>query len=130
MKGRKIKTLIKVVLIEDDAEMRNLLRTLLEIEGFQVINYTQTNEREIREALRADRPDIVLLDVHLRSVNGIDILHHIRQDENIRGLQVIMTSGMEVSQSCLDAGADGFILKPYMPSDLIDLIRERLNYSG
>lgn len=122
--------MIKVVLVEDDVEMRLLLKTLLEIEGFQAISYVQTNESEIQEALRADRPDIVLLDVHLRNINGIDILHHIRQDEIIRDLQVIMTSGMDVSQSCLDAGANGFLLKPYMPSDLINLIHERLNHSG
>jgi CheY-like chemotaxis protein len=68
-------------------------------------------------------PDVILLDVHLRRVNGLDLLTAIRQDEKTRHTGVILSSGMDVSQRCMELGANAFILKPYMPEDLLQMIR-------
>lgn len=120
----------KVVLVEDDTSMRSLLKILLEFEGLQVISYAQTNKDEIRLSLQNDSPDLLLLDVHIRDTDGIDLLRTIRQDEHLRDLRIIMTSGMDVSQRCYEAGADNFLLKPYMPEDLIYMIRQQLEHQG
>jgi len=76
------------------------------------------------QAMRLEQPEAVLLDVHLRQFNGFELLHLIRQDEDLKDTRVIMSSGMDFSTRCLDEGADGFLLKPYMPEDLIDEIRK------
>lgn len=114
-----------VMLIEDDDTMLSLIRTLLEIEGFRVVHTDQLQELDSAlSAVRQEQPELVLLDVHLRSFNGIDLLRQIRQAEDLARLRVLMSSGMEVSHQCIQAGADDFILKPYMPDELLGKIRK------
>lgn len=114
----------KIALIEDDADMRGLLKTLLELEGFQVFAYEPEKENEVLASLQNDRPDMLLLDVHLKNANGIDLLRHIRNDGGkFRNLRVIMTSGTDIGDRCLEAGADAFLMKPYMPEELFRLIQ-------
>ena len=114
----------KVLLVEDDPTMRELLETLLGFEGYEVESvrdYTHTYER-ISEV----KPDLVLMDVYLRDSNGLDILDQVRAEEDLNEIRVIMSSGMEHSSECYQKGADDFILKPYMPDELIKRIQKLL----
>jgi len=113
-----------VLLVDDDATMRSLLKTLLEIEGFAVIAKDITGE-QILESMRQTNPDVVLMDIHLKDANGLDILHKVRQDPDLLNLRVVMTSGKALREECLAAGANGFLLKPYMPAELIAMIRQQ-----
>jgi CheY-like chemotaxis protein len=115
----------KVFLVEDDETMLSLLKTLLALEGFQVDSSNGKEQTNLLEDLRRANPEISVIDVHLRNESGIEILRKIRQDPQLKGMRVLMTSGMDVSSQCLAAGADGFLLKPYMPEDLIQSIRSR-----
>lgn len=117
----------KVLLIEDDTTMLSLLRTLLGMEGFDVAALEfDTDLDSILAFIRAEQPEAVLMDVNLRQVNGIELLKAIRKDELVHSTRVIMTSGMDVGDRCLEQGADAFILKPYMPDELIQQIRRVL----
>ena len=114
----------KVMLIEDDATMLALLAILMEMEGYEV---AQLGEGEISVAVMlVDIPDLILMDVNLEGVNGIDLLQEIRAEEKLENTRVIMSSGMDYENVCLEKGADGFILKPYMPDELIMLTKEVL----
>ncbi len=113
-----------VMLVEDDATMQAVLRTLLEIEGFQVALASDKHSLEdIVQAIRAAQPDILLLDVHLRDISGYDIVKRVRADEQIHDTRVVMSSGMDVKDQCLKAGADDFLMKPYMPDELMKKLR-------
>lgn len=115
------------MLIEDDETMLSLIHTLLELEGFQVAEIGQENSiEEIFVRVRQERPQLILLDVHLRQLNGLDLLHRLRDDEELKRVRVLMSSGMELSDQSRREGADDFILKPYMPGDLIGKIRDTL----
>lgn len=117
----------KVALLEDDAVMLSLLQTLLEYEGYQTVQMDgMGNVGDIISLLRRATPDIILLDVHLRQVNGLDLLRELRKDPAFNTVRVLVASGMELSKEAAMEGADGFILKPYMPDDLIARIRETL----
>jgi len=117
----------KLILIEDDDTMRSLLQTLLEFEGFQVLQLDGgTSLEDILSRLSRDKPDLVLLDVHLRNLSGFDLVKQMRQDEELKSIRVLMYSGMELSIQSRQAGADGFILKPFMPEDLVAKIRNTL----
>lgn len=119
--------MVKVMLVEDDITMLNLLGTLLQMEGFAVARIRQEETLDdLVATLHRETPDIVLLDIHLRQISGFDLLERIRQDGILKNLRVLMSSGMECAAECLEAGADGFILKPYMPDDLIRLIRKTI----
>jgi len=65
----------------------------------------------------------MLLDVHIREIDGLDIVRALRQDPLLAGIRVLMTSGMELQDKCLAAGANAFIMKPYMPDELIQRLR-------
>ncbi len=110
----------KVMLVEDDATMQAVLRTRLEIEGFQVAMAQARHQLdELVKSIHNERPDVLLLDVHLREISGFDVLQRIRADADIARARVIMTSGMDVKDRCMAAGADDFLLKPYMPDELM-----------
>jgi DNA-binding response OmpR family regulator len=116
----------KIALIEDDATMLNLLKILLQMEGFEVIFPTPFNEQAIVELIQLEKPDIVLMDVHLRQADGLTILSQLNQDQSIslpKNYKILMTSGEDLRDECLKAGADGFLMKPYMPDDLISWLR-------
>lgn len=117
----------KVALIEDDAVMLSLLQTLLEYEGFETVQLDGMGKvDDIVDLLRQARPDLILMDVHLRQINGLDLLRELRKDPSLQAVKVLISSGMELSSESSMEGADGFILKPYMPDDLVARIRESL----
>lgn len=114
----------KITIIEDDKTMVSLLETLLQMEGFQVATIEPDSLDGMCSKVLAEQPDLALIDVHLHDINGFDLLARIRQNESLKNMRVIMSSGMDFRTECLNQGADEFILKPYMPDDLISLIRQ------
>ena len=71
-------------------------------------------------------PDLILMDVHLRHLNGIDVLESLRKEPELDGVKVLIASGVDMTGRSLQAGADGFILKPFMPDELIEKIKNTL----
>ena len=114
----------KVMLVEDDPTMLSLLQTLLEIEGFEVAKSTDFNN--VVPEVIAHRPDVMLIDVHLLDASGFDILQAVREEEIVKNTAVIMSSGMDFSSECIQKGANDFVMKPYMPDELIEKIRKLL----
>ena len=112
-----------IMLIDDDPTMRLLLKTLLNMEGFATSEWD--GAKSIYDQIKNVRPDIVLLDVNLRGVNGIEALKEIRQDPALNQVRVIVSSGIDYTETAKKEGADEFLLKPYMPNDLINLLHEK-----
>lgn len=117
----------KIMLAEDDQTMVTLLETLLGMEGYQVVSLGVSDD--VFESVRREQPDVLLLDVHLPHVNGLDVLEQVRGDDETKDLKVVMTSGLNVEDECLESGANGFILKPYMPDDLLDILKKNIQPS-
>ncbi len=114
----------KVLIIEDDLSMRSLLKTLLEIENFQVNVLDVHNGIDLVSQIHISEPDVILMDVNLKSADGLTILRQLHQGvPEQKKYRVIMTSGEDKKQECLLAGADDFLLKPYMPADLIQKLK-------
>jgi CheY-like chemotaxis protein len=116
----------KILIVEDDSTMRTLLKTLLELEGFQVETLLCEEEPALLEQIQNQHPDVILLDVNLRYANGLDYLKGIRQNSDTQSIPVIMSSGMDMRERCMSCGASDFLMKPYMPDDLIVTIRKYL----
>ncbi len=112
----------KILLVEDDATTRALLKTLLELDGHKVSIVDP--KKDILQSVLDQRPDMLIMDVHLRSSNGIDILKAIRQQPLDWKLHILMTSGMDLREECSRAGADGFLMKPYMPDEIIRQLKK------
>lgn len=112
----------KVMLVEDDPTMLSLLDTLLGMEGYEIEKIK--NFSKVLEEIQKSEPNVVLMDVNLKEINGIELLEKIRKDKVLNGLAVIMSSGMDFSDECLAKGANDFLLKPYMPDELIEKIKK------
>lgn len=114
----------KVLLVEDDITTRDLLQTLLKLEGFNPVSYQENHEKNILDTIQSETPDIVIVDVHLKYANGLDVLRQIRQTKMFESTQIILTSGLDYSEQCYKLGANGFLQKPYMPDELLKLLKK------
>jgi CheY-like chemotaxis protein len=117
----------KIMLAEDDPTMVTLLKTLLGMEGYEVVALNMDDD--VFESVRGDRPDVLLLDVHLPNANGLDVLAQVRANVETQDLSVVMTSGLNLEFECIQSGANGFLLKPYMPDDLLNILKSNIDNS-
>jgi CheY-like chemotaxis protein len=114
--------MLKVLLADDDYTMVALLKTLLGMEGYQVATLLD-KKGDILENIRKEKPDMLLMDIFLGDRNGLEVIQRIRETADMKGLKVVMVSGIDKTEECLAAGANAFLLKPYMPEELFALLR-------
>jgi two-component system alkaline phosphatase synthesis response regulator PhoP len=112
----------KIMLVEDDPTMISLLNTLLEIEGFEVVRVVDFYN--VPQEIRQNQADLILMDVHLEEQDGVEVLTTVRADAEVGTVPIIMSSGMDLRDKCLRHGANDFLLKPYMPDELIEKIKK------
>jgi len=111
----------KVLLAEDDVTMVSLLKTLLNMEGFEVTALDA--DADVPAEVQRERPDVLLLDVHFGKQSGVEIVKAIRKNKELSSLRVVMASGLNAQEECLRGGANAFLLKPFSPDDLIRLLK-------
>ncbi len=114
----------KILIVDDDRATSTLLRTLFEIEGF--VGVVCPKPEDVLNTARRERPDVVLMDVHLAEVDSIHILKAIRADAELQTVPVIMTSGLDVREKCEANGASAFMQKPFKPSELVALVKQQM----
>ena len=112
-----------ILVIDDDADMRELFVTLLQIKGY---------EARAAACVPPDildfKPDVILLDFILSGTSGLTICKELKQNPQLRNIPVLMVSGFtDVKEKCLDAGAEAFILKPFEITSLIASINKAMN---
>jgi CheY-like chemotaxis protein len=111
----------KVLLAEDDRTMISLLKTLLNMEGYEVVALDVN--ADVPAAVHQENPDVLFMDVHMGKQSGLEIMETIRKNPEFANLRVVMTSGLNVKDECLQRGANYFLLKPFMPDDLLRLLK-------
>jgi DNA-binding response OmpR family regulator len=111
-----------IIVVDDDQIFCGLLKTVLEFEDYQVI--VEPDPDAVEAKVREVRPTLVLMDVHSEGGDTLGILRTIKTDESLRTVPIVMTSGMDRSVECLDAGANAFLLKPFRPDELIALVAD------
>jgi CheY-like chemotaxis protein len=115
----------KILLADDDFTMVSLLKTLLGMEGYTVTTLWD-KKGDILDNIRKAKPDVLLIDIYLGDRNGLDVVRQIRKTPGLSGLNIIMASGIDKTDECLAAGANDFLLKPYMPDELFKKLRNLL----
>lgn len=114
----------KVMVLEDEAVLVDLLQDLLGLEGYEVSKPESAGN--LLADLRSTRPDAVLMDVNLKGANGLELLGEIRADKELKDTFVVLSSGMDYRQESLARGADDFLMKPYMPDDLMKILNQKI----
>jgi DNA-binding response OmpR family regulator len=122
------KTMTKKVLIADDEQNIVIsLEFLLRREGFEVL--IASDGEEALTKLRAEKPDLVLLDVMMPKMNGFDVCQAIRADPDLANMRVLMLTAKgreaEVSKG-LGLGADAYMTKPFSTKELVVQVRTLL----
>jgi CheY-like chemotaxis protein len=116
----------KVLLVDDDRTTTALLKTLLELDGYDVtvvgrgVDVIPTAEKV--------QPDIVLTDYHLADMEGVEIVSNLRQHPTLSGVPIVVASGMDKSREVLAVGANEFIGKPFEPDHLPALFNKLLGH--
>jgi two-component system phosphate regulon response regulator PhoB len=117
----------KVMLVEDEASVRLLLRLTLDLGSVEIIEVSDGDTA--LERCRAERPEVVLLDWTLPGRPGIEVCRALRAEEATQDATIIMLtarSGEDERRAGLAAGADDYLSKPFSPSTLLDKLRDVL----
>ncbi len=118
--------MLKLMLIEDDQTMVTLLTTLLKLEGITVHAPSNHQIAGLISTIIEEHPQVALVDVNLGLGSGLDLVREIRRRPEIKDVHILMFSGLDRKRECLQAGADGFIQKPFMPDELLKLIHNSI----
>ncbi len=114
----------RVLLAEDEPNIAELLRFLLGRAGFEV--ETETNGSAALASALASPPAVVILDVMLPGLDGLEVLRRLRADPRGRSTRIVVLTakGQRADrQAALDGGADAFITKPFSNADLVAAVR-------
>ncbi|KQW48477.1 two-component system response regulator [Nocardioides sp. Root1257] len=114
----------RILVVDDDASLAEMLTIVLRQEGFESRMVTRGDEAV--EAFRAYRPDLVLLDLMLPGKDGIDVCKEIRAES---GVPIVMLTAKGDTVDVvvgLESGADDYVVKPFKPKELVARIRARI----
>ncbi|MEU8788714.1 response regulator [Streptomyces sp. NPDC048643] len=114
----------RVLVVDDNKVIRQLIRVNLELEGLEVV--TAADGAECLDVVHQVRPDVVTLDVVMPRLDGLRTAARLRADPRTRNLPLAIVSACtryEV-ESGLDVGVDAFLAKPFEPSELVRLVKQ------
>lgn len=110
----------KILIVDDDRTTMKLLKTLLEMDGFEV--FLAANGQSGIEMAQSTGPDILMVDFHLADMEGIELVTALRAIPAFAHTPIVVASGLNVETEALAAGADLFLIKPFEPNRLADVL--------
>jgi len=122
----------KILVVDDDTKLLNMVRRTLSYEGFDV--QTATNGQEALNKLAGQSFDVLVLDWLMPELNGIDVAEYLRDMDN--SIPILMLTARDTVQDRvkgLDSGADDYLVKPFAPAELLARLRalvRRANFGG
>jgi two-component system KDP operon response regulator KdpE len=119
---------LRVLVVEDDREIRALMQTSLAVEGFEV--QTAVSVSEAMALLQHSPRDVVVLDLGLPDGDGIELVRAVRQRQSLPILVVSARHQEAQKIALLDAGADDYLTKPFSVGELLARIRVALRHRG
>ncbi|MFB7290039.1 response regulator [Actinacidiphila glaucinigra] len=113
----------RVLVVDDNKVIRQLIRVNLELEGFEVV--TAADGAECLDVVQQVRPDVVTLDVVMPRLDGIRTAARLRSDPRTRDVRIAVVSACTQAEveSAVAAGVDAFLGKPFEPGELIRVVR-------
>ena len=116
-----------VLVVDDDPVILRLLEVNFQMEGFEVL--TAADGQEGVASAKANLPDLVVSDVMMPRVSGLELVEQLKADETTKAIPVILLSAkaqVDDIRAGLDAGADDYVTKPFEPLELVDRVNKLL----
>jgi two-component system, OmpR family, KDP operon response regulator KdpE len=117
----------RILIVDDDPQIRRVLKMTLSGQGFEVDD-ARDGEAAL-DKLRASRFDLVLLDINMPGMSGLDVCRAIRTSSEVAVIMLTVRDNEADTVEALDAGADDYVTKPFKPSELSARIRAALRRS-
>jgi two-component system, OmpR family, KDP operon response regulator KdpE len=118
----------RVLMVEDDMPLRRALRANLLAGGVEVLEAATGEEALI--VLWSDQPDMVILDLQLPGIDGLETLRHLRGFSKVPVVVLTVRDTLRDKVAALDAGADDYVTKPFETDELLARVRAHLRRSG
>jgi len=115
---------VRIIIAEDDEHIGYFIKFRLEKLGYAVT--WKADGDSALEAVREELPDLVLLDIMMPGLNGVQVLEQMKKDEAMKDIPVVMLSGKSGEDDivkCLEAGAEDYVVKPFKPAELMARIQ-------
>ena len=114
----------KILVVDDEPQIRRVLRTTLTSQGYTVVEAREGDEA--LEQVRSERPDLILLDVNMPGISGLQTCREIRSSSDIPIIMLTVRNSEPDKVQALDAGADDYVVKPFGSEELMARIRAAL----
>ncbi len=118
----------KTILIVEDNELNmKLFQDLLEAHGYDTLQ--TRNGKDAFAMAKAEKPDLILMDIQLPEVSGLEVTKWIKEDDNIKAIPVIAVTAFAMKgdeQKILDGGCEDYIAKPISVANFLDTVQKYL----
>jgi two-component system alkaline phosphatase synthesis response regulator PhoP len=118
----------RILIVDDEPKITQLVRDYLERSGFAVV--TARDGREAVMRARTDRPDLIVLDLGLPDLDGLDVTRQLRRDSQVPIIMLTARDGEADRVAGLELGADDYVTKPFSPRELVARVRAVLRRQG
>jgi len=117
----------RILVVDDDPQIRRVLRTALVAQGYEAVD--ARNGEEAIERLREEKPDLVILDMNMPRMNGLETCRIVRTTSDVPIIMLTVRDTEADKIEALDAGADDYVTKPFSSPELLARIRAALRRS-
>jgi len=114
----------RILVVDDDPQIRRIMRVTLTSAGYEIEDAKSGEEALIK--VRDFHPDLVLLDINMPGMSGLDACRAIRADSSVAVIMLTVVDTEAIKVEALDAGADDFVTKPFSTPELLARIRAAL----
>ena len=116
----------KILLVDDEPDVLQPVAFRLTKSGYDIV--TATNGEKAIEMIKTEKPDLVLLDLRLPGINGIEVCRMIRSDAALKNTPIILftASANNIVEDCARCGANDYIIKPFDSKDLMEKIKKHI----
>ena len=117
----------KILILDDDMDLLSIVKSLLKKKGYDV--WAFANWQKAWEKIKNNKPNLILLDVFLKGIDGMNVCRKLKSTSSTRNIPIIMLSSFpNIAESAIaEFGADEFIAKPFEVNDMLNKIREILS---
>ena len=121
-----LNSMAKILILDDDKDLLTVFKSLLKKKGFDVFAYSEWSGAW--NAVKAYKPQLILLDVFMKGIDGIDVCKKLKASAFTRNIPIIMLSSYpDIAETAInESGADDFIAKPFETSEIIRKIQKLL----